>query len=103
MFFYLYAIIELLAVLLDSNLIPTASPTYQVSLGIGAFSVPFLINVWGVGFAVVVCGSIHRLGCRSLLLPSHQWFCWLPIRRGRHALIFMGAAVLSCLDDETAY
>ena len=32
MFFYLYAIIELLAFLLDSNLIPTANVTYPVSI-----------------------------------------------------------------------
>lgn len=32
MFFYLYAIIELLAFLLDSNLIPTANVTYPVNI-----------------------------------------------------------------------
>ena len=31
MFFYLYAIIELLAFLLDSNIIPTANASYPVS------------------------------------------------------------------------
>ena len=34
MFFYLYAIIELLAFLLDSNLIPTANVTYPVNSGV---------------------------------------------------------------------
>jgi hypothetical protein len=32
MFFYLYAIIELLAFFLDSNIIPTANGSYPVSL-----------------------------------------------------------------------
>jgi hypothetical protein len=32
MFFYLYAIIELLAFLLDSNIIPTANVSYPVSM-----------------------------------------------------------------------
>jgi len=31
MFFYLYAIIELLAFFLDSNIIPTANTSYPVS------------------------------------------------------------------------
>lgn len=31
MFFYLYAIIELLAIFLDSNVIPTANVSYPVS------------------------------------------------------------------------
>jgi hypothetical protein len=30
MFFYLYAIIELLAFFLDSNIIPASNPAYQV-------------------------------------------------------------------------
>lgn len=32
MFFYLYAIIELLAIFLDSNIIPTANVSYPVSI-----------------------------------------------------------------------
>lgn len=32
MFFYLYAIIELLAFFLDSNIIPTANTSYPVSI-----------------------------------------------------------------------
>lgn len=31
MFFYMYAIVELLAIFLDSGIIPTSSPTYPVS------------------------------------------------------------------------
>ena len=31
MFFYLYAVIELLAIFLDSNIIPTANVSYPVS------------------------------------------------------------------------
>jgi hypothetical protein len=32
MFFYLYAIIELLAFFLDSNIIPAANPSYPVGI-----------------------------------------------------------------------
>jgi hypothetical protein len=40
----------------------------------------------------VVRRLIHRLGRRRILLPSHQWFCWLPVRRGRYTVITLGAA-----------
>jgi hypothetical protein len=39
----------------------------------------------------VVRRLIYRLGRRRILLPSHQWFCWLPVRRGRHTVIALGA------------
>jgi hypothetical protein len=45
MFFYLYAIIELLAFFLDSNIIPTANASYPVSAGNGPFSGYSLIHV----------------------------------------------------------
>jgi hypothetical protein len=38
MFFYLYAIIELIAFFLDSNIIPTANSSYPVSAENGSFS-----------------------------------------------------------------
>ena len=91
MFFYLYAIIELIAFFLDSNIIPTSNSTYPVS----AETVPFrttLINVRV--FAIVVCGIIHRPCCGRILLPSHQWFRGLSVCRGWHTFIIMGAAAL---------
>ena len=67
MFFYLYAIIELLAFLLDSNLIPTASVTYPVNIWNIS---PFFLTDCFRG-AVVVRRLIYRLGRRRILLPSH--------------------------------
>jgi hypothetical protein len=89
MFFYLYAIIELLAFLLDSNIIPTANVTYPVNIwNTSIFFEPVTDCFWG---AVVVRRLIYRLGRRRILLPSRQWFCWLPVRRGRHTVIALGA------------
>lgn len=92
MFFYLYAIIELLAFFLDSNIIPTANPSYQVSPGTVLFRT-FLITVRM--YAVVVCSVVHGSGRGRLLLPSYQWFRGLSVRRGWHTVIIMGAAALS--------
>jgi hypothetical protein len=100
MFFYLYAIIELLAFFLDSNIIPTANASYPVSPGTVLFRTS-LINVRML--AVVVCGIIHRPGCGRLLLPSHQWFRGLSVCRGWHTVIIMGAAALCHLHDEAAH
>ena len=38
MFFYLYAIIELLAIFLDSNVIPTANVSYPVSVNMRLYA-----------------------------------------------------------------
>ena len=41
MFFYLYAIIELLAIFLDSNVIPTANVSYPVRVSLCALVLQF--------------------------------------------------------------
>lgn len=87
MFFYLYAIIEMLAFLLDSNIIPTANMTYPVSSETVLYRTS---DSWVI--AVVVCGSIHRLGRGRILLPPYQWFRWFPVCRGWHTAIIMGTA-----------
>ena len=92
MFFYLYAIIELIAFFLDSNIIPTANGSYQVSQGTVLYRT-FLINVRM--FPVVVRGIIYRPGRGRLLLPSHQWVCGLSVCRGWHTVIIMGVLSLS--------
>ena len=76
MFFYLYAIIELLAFFLDSNIIPTANGSYPVGIWSTALFM-ILRLIWGT---VVVRRIIYRLGRRCVLLPSRQRFCWLPVR-----------------------
>ena len=56
MFFYLYAIIELLAIFLDSNVIPTANVSYPVSGLEGTFPTSLLTEVqW---FAAVYTGLV---------------------------------------------
>ena len=92
MFFYLYAIIELLAFFLDSNIIPTANGSYSVSPET-VLSRTSLRNFRMC--AVVVRGSIYRPGCDRLLLPSHQWFRGLSVCRGWHTVIIMGTSTLS--------
>ncbi len=94
MFFYLYAIIELIAFFLDSNIIPTANGSYPVSAETVLFRTT-LINVRIL--AIVVCGIIHRPRCGRLLLPSHQRFRGLSVCRGWHTVIIMGAPALSHL------
>jgi hypothetical protein len=100
MFFYLYAIIELLAFFLDSNIIPTANASYPVSPR-AVLSRPTLMNIPVV--AVVVCGILHRLGRSRLLLPSHQWFRWFSVCRGWHTIIIMGTAASPHRHDEIAH
>ena len=47
MFFYLYAIIELLAFFLDSNIIPTANASYPVSVWRTSFFLISRLMIWG--------------------------------------------------------
>ena len=92
MFFYLYAIIELIAFFLDSNIIPTSNGSYPVSRGT-VLSRTSLIIVWI--FAIVVRGIIYRPSRGRILLPSHQWFRGLSVCRGWHTDIIMGELSLS--------
>ncbi len=100
MFFYLYAIIELIAFFLDSNIIPTANSSYPVSVETVLFR-STLINVRM--FAIVVCRIIHRPRCSRLLLPSHQRFRGLSVCRGWHTVIIMGAAAFCHVHDKAAH
>ena len=90
MFFWLYAIIELLAIFLDSGIIPTANFSYHVcplwTIPVTSTSDdPILLVV------TVVCNCLHRPRRSSLQLYPHQWFCWIPIRRRRYTSITLGA------------
>lgn len=84
MFFYLYAIIELLAIFLDSNVIPTANVSYPVGT--------VLRKSWSSndGTLSVVCCCIHRSGGSSIRLSTRQRFRGLPICRRRHTTISLG-------------
>ena len=92
MFFYLYAIIELIAFFLDSNIIPTANASYPVSPGTVLFRT--LLRTVRM-YAIVVCSIVHRSGRGRLLLPSYQRVRGLSVRRGWHTVIIMGTAALS--------
>lgn len=65
MFFWLYAIIELLAMFLDSGIIPTANASYPVSILI------ILPNSAQADNFVVVRWSLYWPGCGGLLLYSY--------------------------------
>lgn len=88
LFFWMYALIELLAMLLDSGLIPTANGAYPVRSHPNSYQVhPHPSHV-----LVVVRSSIHRSSRRRLLLPPHQRFRRLPIRRRRHTSLSLGTS-----------
>jgi hypothetical protein len=100
MFFYLYAIIELIAFFLDSNIIPTSNGSYPVSPGT-VLSRTSLTNIRM--FALVVRGIIYRPGCGRLLLPSRQWFRGLSVCRRWYTVIVMGASPHTLVYDEAAH
>lgn len=83
-FFWMYALIELLAMFLDSGIIPTDNVTYTV-----CFS-PFFLLPSPYHSPVVRCG-IYGPGSICLHLFAHKWICWLPICRGRYTTISLGA------------
>lgn len=86
MFFYLYAIIELLAFFLDSAIIPTANVSYPVSNTVTNVICAPPTSVT----PAVVCCSLYRIGRRCLHLPTHQRLRRFPIRRRRDTALIMG-------------
>lgn len=84
MFFWMYALIELLAMFLDSGVIPTSNAAYTVR------TTPIESMGLSSDTQAVVCCSLHRIGGRDILLSSDQRFCWVPVCRGWHTVIFMG-------------
>ena len=83
LFFYIYMFVELLAIFLDSTIIPTANAVYPVSLLI-------CDDQAGSDDVEVVCRSIRRCSRGALLVHPHQPLCWLPIPRRWHADELMG-------------
>ena len=84
MFFYLYAFISLLAMFLDSGVIPTDNVTYPVRSILFLFFQPLFTNF------KVVRGCIYRIGSLCILLFTHQWIRGFPIRRRWNAIISLG-------------
>ena len=73
LFFYIYALIELLAIFLDSNIIPTANVSYPVRTGV------FILQS-DLDDRSVVRRCIYRPRCCSLHMFAHQRFRRIPIR-----------------------
>ncbi len=66
MFFWMYAVIELLAMFLDSGVIPSGNATYPVCI--------FLLECHSqiyIVYIIVVCGDIYRPCCCNVLLFAH--------------------------------
>ena len=93
LFFWMYALIELLAMLLDSGLIPTANGAYPVRTHPLSNLTYLPVN----NALLVVRSSVHRPSRCRLLLYSHQWFRWLSIRRGRYTPLSLGMILPSSL------
>ena len=85
MFFYLYAIIELLAIFLDSGIIPTANVSYPVRIQISCSLGRIVIRE-----STVVCGDLHGVGGRCIHLSPYQWVCGIPVRGGWHTALALG-------------
>jgi hypothetical protein len=88
MFFWLYAVIELLAIFLDSGIIPTASTTYPVCRTFSSFQTRTPPTTYSSHSVVRSC--LYWIGCRDLLLHPCQRFCRLPICRRWHAAVTLG-------------
>lgn len=90
MFFYMYAFIELLAFFMDSGVIPSAHVSYPVrGLVILSDNNHMMLNGF-ILFSPVVRRNLYRVRGGDLRLSADQRLCWVPVCRGRDALIVMG-------------
>lgn len=69
MFFYLYALIELLAIFLDSGIIPTANVSYPVS-SLAKPCIYYEITKRH-NSPIVVRSDLHRSSSSDILLSPH--------------------------------
>lgn len=95
-FFYMYALIELLAIFLDSGIIPTASTVYPVSLLPSAHDRDVQLTLRR---HAVVYRRVLRSGRGDVLLSSHQRVCRFPIRGGRNTAFLMGKEYCLIVDN----
>ena len=87
-FFYLYAVVELLSLFLDSSIIPASSNVYPVSHYI---PLHFLVAVLMLPLrCTVVRRHSHWIHLRRLLVSARQWIRRIPIRGGWNPFEFMG-------------
>jgi hypothetical protein len=91
LFFYIYMVIELLAIFLDSGIIPTANSVYPVSHE--ESNIPdqdlLLRFCCFLLFVVVHCG-LCRINRGSLLVLGYQRFRRLPVRRRWNTHVALG-------------
>ena len=87
LFFYLYAVIELLAFFLDSGIIPSAHVSYPVRDLVVSFP-PNRTRV--TSSLLVVRRDLYRLGRCDVHLSADQRVRRFPVRRGRNAAFIMG-------------
>jgi len=85
-------LIELLAIFLDSGIIPTANTSYPVSMHYISSNATLLTISY-----VVVCGRLYWSHCICILLSFNKRLRWIPIRRRRHSPLAMGASLHSPL------
>jgi len=95
-FFYMYFLEELLAIFLDSAIIPPSSDVYAVRPSSHSLvEHPLRAPADAPRAHAVVRRDSHWLDMRNILVPARQRLCRLPGRRGRHALVSLGACLLS--------
>lgn len=89
LFFYFYAIIEVLAFFMDSGIIPSAHVSYAVRDFVVVPNKTHLI-LNAKPSPPVVRRNLYRLGGGNVYLSADQRFCRIPICRGRNTVIIMG-------------
>lgn len=83
-FFYLYALVQFLALFLDSGIIPISSSTYPVRYH-RSWSITYLTQVY-----IVVCDSVYSAGGRNILESPSKWVCRVSVCGRWHASFALG-------------
>lgn len=91
-FFYLYAVVELLSLFLDTAIIPASSNVYPVRP-------PSPTRRIRLTFPVVR-GDSHRRHLRRLLGAARERLCRLPVCRGRHPAVALGAYRIALTESD---
>lgn len=85
-FFYMYFVVELLSIFLDSGIIPSSSNVYAVSFQRSASRVSRAQSL----HPAVVRRDPPRTHLRHLLVPPRQRLCGIPICRRRNTSFPLG-------------
>lgn len=92
-FFYLYSVVELLSIFLDSGIIPSSSSVYAVR--------PLFLVLQGTSDLMsctfyllqipVVRGSSYRIDLCYVLVFIGEWIRWISVRRRWYTVVTMGS------------